>query len=100
MSLVPRQNVSILFGIVVALAMEHNALTRRKQSVAVFSVSATYTRKRMVDDVPSNAQIKIGVLCRLSVALEGVGGDILCRRCHPAKACINVLLNGRRWREG
>lgn len=37
--LVPGQDVSIILGIVVALPMEHNALTRRKQSVAVFKVS-------------------------------------------------------------
>ena len=37
--LVPCQDVSIVFGIVVALSMEHDTLTRREQSVAVLRAS-------------------------------------------------------------
>lgn len=50
--LVPCQDVSIVLGVVVALAMEHNTLARRKQSIAVLSVSATHTRKKVAEDVP------------------------------------------------
>ena len=43
----------------------------------------------------------MGVLREFNAAALGGGNrDVLCGRCHPTMASVNVFLNGRRWGEG